>query len=415
VILPGTGDDTAYGGGGADRIFDTAAGADTLNGEAGNDQIQAAGGDDTIDGGGALDAANDLNLLIAGSGDDDVAGGKGRDRVFLGTGDDTATTGEGRDVVQGGSGRDTINGGVDDDELDGGRGRDFLSGTDGDDLLLGGPGNDILLGSDGNDPPLRPPPARRAPCCPQAANLRDAPWVDRVTGSPRTPEGGSMFSSKTRLAYSTGSVTTTPTGATTPPGSRPPPSSGPSSRPTACRPDDSPSGNLLPRPAAAHALGPLGHDVRARARGVVDGLDEDPLALARLGQPEAPGELLAVQHERQVARFVAQHVDGPLVPDDHRAGSAAVPLVDALEVARVEVVVLDGHRQPPNRGIERRTLRDRPRAQHVAELQAQVEVQRRRVVQLHDEAGHQYSSWRRIHGSGGSPSLRPNGARSSSG
>jgi hypothetical protein len=69
------GDDTAYGGEGADRIFDTRAGADTLNGEAGSDVIQAAGGNDTIDCGGVLDDASDVNKLIAGPGNDEVGGG----------------------------------------------------------------------------------------------------------------------------------------------------------------------------------------------------------------------------------------------------------------------------------------------------------------------------------------------------
>jgi hypothetical protein len=43
-------------------------------------------------------------------------------------------------------------------------------------------------------------------------------------------------------------------------------------------------------------------------------------------------------------------------------------------------------RQPPLAGVERRPLRDRPRAQDAAELEPQVEVQRRGVVELDDES-----------------------------
>jgi hypothetical protein len=52
--------------------------------------------------------------------------------------------------------------------------------------------------------PVRRRSARREPGARRAARkrptLRDDPWVDRVTGSPRTPEGGGAFASKTLLA-----------------------------------------------------------------------------------------------------------------------------------------------------------------------------------------------------------------------
>jgi hypothetical protein len=49
-------------------------------------------------------------------------------------------------------------------------------------------------------------------------------------------------------------------------------------------------------------------------------------------------------------------------------------------------VILDRDGQAPHSGIEGRSLRDGPGAQHLAGLEAQVEVERRRVMQLHDES-----------------------------
>src|SRR5262249_19587928 len=52
-----------------------------------------------------------------------------------------------------------------------------------------------------------------------------------------------------------------------------------------------PIGKLLPGPAAAHARGLLGHDVRARLRVLVAGLDQDPAVLAGAGQADPPASL----------------------------------------------------------------------------------------------------------------------------
>ena len=71
---------------------------------------------------------------------------------------------------------------------------------------------------------------------------------------------------------------------------------------------------------------------------------------------------------------------GALIPDDHRAGAARLPLVHALELTGRQRMVLDRHGQPPDRRVQRRALGHRPRPQHVAGLDPQVEMQRRRVV-----------------------------------
>ena len=67
-------------------------------------------------------------------------------------------------------------------------------------------------------------------------------------------------------------------------------------------------------------------------------------------------------------------VGRPLVPDDHGPGAAPGAGVHALELTRRQGVVLDRHGQPPDRGIERGALGHRPRAQHGAGLDPQVEV-----------------------------------------
>ena len=82
----------------------------------------------------------------------------------------------------------------------------------------------------------------------------------------------------------------------------------------------------------------------------------------------------------------AQDLDRPLVPDDHRSATAALTLVHALELARRQGVVLDRHSQPPHGGIEGRPLRNGPGTEDATNLQAQIEVQAGRVVELDYEA-----------------------------
>jgi hypothetical protein len=57
---------------------------------------------------------------------------------------------------------------------------------------------------------------------------------------------------------------------------------------------------------------------------------------------------VAIQAERQLARLVARDVSRALIPDDHRARAACLSLVNALEVARRQGMVLDGNGQPPD-------------------------------------------------------------------
>ena len=64
--------------------------------------------------------------------------------------------------------------------------------------------------------------------------------------------------------------------------------------------------HFLPGPAAPDAGGPFGHRVRTGPRVVVAGLDQDPAPLASAGQREAPGQLAAVQNERDMSRLLPQ-------------------------------------------------------------------------------------------------------------
>lgn len=83
--------------------------------------------------------------------------------------------------------------------------------------------------------------------------------------------------------------------------------------------------------------------------------------------------------------LVADDLGRSLIPDNHRAGSAFLADVHALEISRRHVVVLDGHREPPDPRVKRRTPGHGPRAQHLARLNTEVVMQPRGVMQLHHE------------------------------
>lgn len=86
-------------------------------------------------------------------------------------------------------------------------------------------------------------------------------------------------------------------------------------------------------------------------------------------------------------RLVPHDLGFPLIPDDDRTGAAPVTLVHALEVTRGQHVVIHRHSETADPGVERRAFRHGPRTQHVAGLKAEIEMQRGRVMELHDEAG----------------------------
>ncbi len=150
------------------QIFDSRAGAVTVNGTELNDQyfgtdqfgdiLRGADGSDTLSGGGGDD------ILNGGAGGDILDGGEGNDIVSyyiegstVGviaslTGDpidgDTYRSIEG---LRGGLGNDSLTGSRGDNTLDGGDGNDFLVGGEGKDFLVGGAGEDDLDGGAGAD------------------------------------------------------------------------------------------------------------------------------------------------------------------------------------------------------------------------------------------------------------------------
>ena len=129
------GDDTLYGGGGADE----------LKGSDGDDLVYGGSGADTIE----LGKDNDTGY--GGSGSDHIKGEDGNDVLFGGADHDTMYGGKGDDTLGGGSGSDTLYGDDGDDSLDGGSGADTVFGGDGDDTLTGGSGSDTIFGGKDDD------------------------------------------------------------------------------------------------------------------------------------------------------------------------------------------------------------------------------------------------------------------------
>ena len=68
---------------------------------------------------------------------------------------------------------------------------------------------------------------------------------------------------------------------------------------------------VLPGLAAAHARGTLGDNIRASSRVLVADLDQNPAALAGLGQTEPAGKLAAIQGERQMPQLIADDLGVP--------------------------------------------------------------------------------------------------------
>ena len=74
------------------------------------------------------------------------------------------------------------------------------------------------------------------------------------------------------------------------------------------------------------------------------------------------------------------------VPHDHVAGAVLAARDHALEIEVLDRVVLDVDRHPPDHGVERRSLGDRPAREQAADLEPEVVVEAGRAVALDDEA-----------------------------
>jgi len=158
VLVGGTENDTLYGDG--PTLDGVEAGKDLLDGGAGDDVLSGGGEADVLLGGGGNDTLtgdfqDDLiggnDRLDGGAGNDTLVGGRGDDILFGGSDSDVLYGNEGQDVLDGGSGNDELQGGSGADVLWGGTENDQLVGEEGSDTLFGGDGNDTLNGGEGDD------------------------------------------------------------------------------------------------------------------------------------------------------------------------------------------------------------------------------------------------------------------------
>ncbi len=153
IVQGDAGNDVMYGGTGDDSILGV-SGNDTGYGEDGNDYMVAGSegvafyggaGNDTLSGGYAA------STLDGGDGNDLITGYAGADRIDGGAGADSLTGGAGNDSIAGGDGNDTLIGGAGNDRLSGDAGADSLTGGDGADILYGGAGDTVVGGEGGTD------------------------------------------------------------------------------------------------------------------------------------------------------------------------------------------------------------------------------------------------------------------------
>ena len=123
-----TGNDTAFGGDGADTLGGVYSfGFGTGNRDYGNDYYDAGAGNDRLYGGVGADT------LLGGLGHDVMDGSYGDDRLY------------------GGAGNDTLTGDAPNEPFFGPPGKDLLFGGAGDDVIIGGGGADTMAGGTGQD------------------------------------------------------------------------------------------------------------------------------------------------------------------------------------------------------------------------------------------------------------------------
>jgi Ca2+-binding RTX toxin-like protein len=138
-VFGGTGNDTIYGGIGADRLF----------GESNDDTLYFSIEDAVVNGGSGSDTArnlyNDFGLTF------DMGGNSIEFYYGSQAGETILTSANIRMDVDAGGGNDLILGGTQGDGLAGGNGDDTIFGGDGPDVMAGGFGNDSLTSGNGDD------------------------------------------------------------------------------------------------------------------------------------------------------------------------------------------------------------------------------------------------------------------------
>lgn len=99
-----------------------------------------------------ISGSSDVTIDSTGfSGDVTAFGGNGNDKIFLGPGNDFAIGSAGDDEIHGGSGNDSLNGAAGRDMLFGDAGNDVLKGQGASDTLGGGLGDDVIDGGGSSD------------------------------------------------------------------------------------------------------------------------------------------------------------------------------------------------------------------------------------------------------------------------
>ncbi len=113
---------------------------------------------------------------------------------------------------------------------------------------------------------------------------------------------------------------------------------------------------------------------------------DHPVLAAGLEQHVATRDALPLQHDDHLVVAELLLLERARVPDRHQAAAvlAAGDLAGEVEVG--ERVVLGADGEPVLAGIGRDALRQRPRGEHAVVLEAEVPVQRGRVVLLDHEA-----------------------------
>src|SRR5262245_30944322 len=148
------------------------------------------------------------------------------------------------------------------------------------------------------------------------------------------------------------------------------------------------TGGLFNAPARSQFESPAG------LRELVVALDEQPLAVATLhaDQIEGATQFIAAQFKTELSFLqLPQRVFAVLqlviarVPDQLLA-RAVLAFGDApLELQIFDRVIFGHHRQPPHSRVERRAFRRRPRLEHAAHFEAEIEMQPRSMMLLHYE------------------------------
>ena len=91
-------------------------------------------------------------------------------------------------------------------------------------------------------------------------------------------------------------------------------------------------------------------------------------------------------------RLITDDLSVAFIPDDHRAGTACLPGPDPLIVTSGQGVVPGRYGKPPDTRIERGPLGNRPRPQDLADPDPEIEMQRRRVMELHHEPRYRHGA-----------------------